>query len=71
MTDTETVRTVREILAGSPEWGPETLDAIAAAVSYDPDTFGTCDHCGGAYVLGADDHNPETGCHFECEGEQQ
>jgi hypothetical protein len=28
---------------------------------------GACDLCGGVYALGADDHNGETGCHFECE----
>lgn len=29
--------------------------------------FGTCDICGGLYVLGGDAHNGETGNHYECE----
>jgi len=28
---------------------------------------GECDLCSGPYTLGADDHNPETGNHYECE----
>jgi len=33
----------------------------------DPTMFGHCDHCGGTYLLGSDDHNGETGNHYECE----
>jgi hypothetical protein len=29
--------------------------------------YGTCDHCDGTYLLGGDDHNGETGNHYECE----
>jgi hypothetical protein len=29
--------------------------------------YGRCDYCDGPYLLGGDDHNPETGCHYECE----
>lgn len=35
--------------------------------SYDPNEVGFCDHCDLPYVLGSDDHNPETGNHYECE----
>jgi hypothetical protein len=30
---------------------------------------GECDLCAELYTLGADDHNPETGNHYECETE--
>lgn len=30
---------------------------------------GECDLCARPYTLGADDHNPETGNHYECETE--
>jgi hypothetical protein len=29
--------------------------------------YGCCDHCGEPYLLGGDDHNGETGNHYECE----
>jgi hypothetical protein len=32
--------------------------------------YGTCDYCDRQYVLGADDHNGETGNHYECETEK-
>jgi hypothetical protein len=35
--------------------------------NYDPAEVGTCDICGWLYVLGSDDHNSETGNHYECE----
>jgi len=38
----------------------EDIEGVAAET-------GACDLCGGVYALGADDHNGETGCHFECE----
>lgn len=31
--------------------------------------LGCCDVCDGPYVLGSDDHNGDTGVHWECEGE--
>ena len=33
----------------------------------DPTMLGHCDYCDGTYVLGSDDHNGETGNHYECE----
>ena len=33
------------------------------------DDYGFCDICNGMYVLGSDDHNGDTGNHFECENE--
>lgn len=29
--------------------------------------LGQCDSCGGSYRLGSDDHNGETGRHWECD----
>ena len=29
--------------------------------------YGRCDFCDEPYLLGADDHNMETGNHYECE----
>jgi hypothetical protein len=36
-------------------------------VEYDSEEFGTCDICDEPYLLGGDDHNGETGNHYECE----
>jgi hypothetical protein len=38
-----------------------------ATGNYDPDEVGTCDICECLYILGSDDHNPDTGNHYECE----
>lgn len=45
----------------------ETSDPIAPEMG-DPDEYGTCDICDEPYLLGGDDHNAETGNHYECEG---
>jgi hypothetical protein len=34
---------------------------------YDAAKVGTCDICDQVYVLGSDDHNPDTGNHHDCE----
>lgn len=35
------------------------------------DHYGTCDICSRAYVLGGNDHNPETGNHVRCEVDKE
>ncbi len=43
------------------------LDGEWVTIYVDEPAYGYCDHCGGTYLLGSDDHNGETGNHYECE----
>lgn len=42
-------------------------DCVCELHCRDCEELGECDDCGGSYRLGSDDHNGETGRHWECE----